>query len=129
MMKISRRTFLKSGLSGAALVACGTVPTKWIRPAKASVVAKKLRTTAGAVMPVPVPASSPKLLPTDLAQYSQHGYGNWQIGEGIAPEKRLDFDHSEFGRCHPRRIDFPYITLIESEQRLNSTGSVFFISL
>ena len=84
MMKISRRTFLKSGLSGAALVACGTVPTKWIRPAKASVVAKKLRTTAGAVMPVPVPASSPKLLPTDLAQYSQHGYGNWQIGEGIA---------------------------------------------
>ena len=90
MMKISRRTFLKSGLSGAALVACGTLPTKWIRPAKASTVAKKLRTTAGTVMPVPVPSSSPKLLPTELAQYSRYGYGKWQIGEGIAPEKRLD---------------------------------------
>ena len=90
MMKISRRTFLKSGLSGVALVACGTVPAKWIRPAKAAAVAKKLRTTAGTVMPIPVPSSSPKLLPTDLAQYSRHGYGKWEIGEGFAPEKRLD---------------------------------------
>ena len=86
MMKISRRTFLKSGLSGVALVACGTVPAKWIRPAKAAAVAKKLRTTAGTVMPIPVPSSSPKLLPTDLAQYSRHGYGKWEIGEGFAPE-------------------------------------------
>ena len=23
------------------------------------------------------------------------------------PKKRLDFDHSQFGRCHPRGIDFP----------------------
>ena len=90
MMKISRRTFLKSGLSGVALVACGTVPAKWIRPAKAAAVAKKLRTTAGTVMPIPVPSSSPKLLPTDLAQYSRHGYGKWEIGEGFTPEKRLD---------------------------------------
>ena len=30
------------------------------------------------------------------------------------------------GRCHPRWIDFPNITLIEIDQRLNSTGSVFF---
>ena len=45
------------------------------------------------------------------------------------PKKDWILIHSEFGRCHPRRIDFPYITLIESEQRLNSTGSVFFISL
>ena len=89
-MKISRRTFLKSGLSGAALIACGTLPAKWIRPVKASAVARKLRTTAGTVMPIPVPSSSPKLLPTDLAQYSRHGYGKWQIGEGLAPEKRLD---------------------------------------
>ena len=41
-------------------------------------------------MPIPVPSSSPKLLPTDLAQYSRHGYGKWEIGEGFAPEKRLD---------------------------------------
>ena len=130
MMKISRRTFLKSGLSGAVLVACGTVPTKWIRPAKASVVAKKMRTTAGAVMPVPVPASSPKLLPTDLAQYSQHGYGNWQIGEGIAPEKRLDLlkqgQHDETAKPVAELLRFFAITDIHISDKETPAQAILY---
>ena len=90
-MKFTRRTFLKTSLSGAALVACGTVPSKWLRPVAAKAAAKKSRTTvARTVLPVPVPPSSPQLLPTDLAKYSQNGYGKWQMGEGLGYEKRLD---------------------------------------
>jgi metallophosphoesterase (TIGR03768 family) len=47
-------------------------------------------TAAQTVMPVPVPASSPKLFPTEIPKYSQYGYGKWQIGEGIPHQKRLD---------------------------------------
>ena len=89
-MKISRRSFLKVGVSSAVLVACGNLPAKWIRPVTAAAVAKKLRTTARTVLPVPIPATSPKLLPTELAKYSQFGYGRWQSGTGLACEKRLD---------------------------------------
>ena len=88
-MKFSRRTFLKTGLSSAALVACGTLHSKWLRPANAA--ARKSKTTlTRTVLPIPVPAASPKLLPTDLAKYSQNGYGKWQMGEGLGCEKRLD---------------------------------------
>ena len=89
-MKFSRRTFLKSGLTGAALVvASGGMPSTWLRSAGA--MAKKSRTTlAQTVLPIPVPTSSPKLHPTELAKYSQYGYGKWQAGEGIGYEKRLD---------------------------------------
>ena len=88
-MKLTRRTFLKTGLSGAALVASGTLPKKWLTRCAAA--AARARTTvASTVLPVPVPATSPKLLPTEIAKYSQYGYGKWQAGEGVAYQKRLD---------------------------------------
>ena len=88
-MKLTRRTFLKTGLSGAALVASGTLPKKWL--SRCAAAAARARTTAtSTVLPVPVPATSPKLLPTEIAKYSQYGYGKWQAGEGVAYQKRLD---------------------------------------
>ena len=74
-MKFTRRTFLKTGLTGAALVASGALPSKWLRPAGAAAAKKSKTTLARTVLPVPVPASAPKLLPTDLAKYAQNGYG------------------------------------------------------
>ena len=88
-MRFTRRTFLKTGLSGAALVACGKLPKKWLT--RCSAAAVRARTTlANTVLPVPVPTSSPKLFPTEIAKYSQYGYGKWLAGAGIAHEKRTD---------------------------------------
>ncbi|MDR3590854.1 MAG: TIGR03768 family metallophosphoesterase [Negativicutes bacterium] len=91
MKRLSRRTFIKAGLSGAALVACGGLlsGTKWLlHPVNA---APGYQTTvARTVMPVAVPAASPKLLPTEISKYAQYGYGAWQFGEGLGYEKRLD---------------------------------------
>jgi metallophosphoesterase (TIGR03768 family) len=42
------------------------------------------------VIPVPVPPTSPKLLPTDVSKYSQYGYGIWKFGSGLGFDKRLD---------------------------------------
>ena len=42
------------------------------------------------VIPVPVPTNSLKLLPYQVSNYSQYGYGVWQFGEGIGYQKRLD---------------------------------------
>jgi metallophosphoesterase (TIGR03768 family) len=47
-------------------------------------------TTKRTVVAVPVPATAPKLLPTDVAKYAQYGYGAWTYGPGSAIEKRLD---------------------------------------
>lgn len=88
-MKLTRRTFLKTGLSGAALVASGTLPKKWLSRCAAAA-ARSRTTVAATVLPVAVPAASPKLLPTEIAKYAQYGYGKWQSGEGLACQKRLD---------------------------------------
>jgi metallophosphoesterase (TIGR03768 family) len=88
-MKLTRRTFLKTGLSGAALVASGTLPKKWLSRCAAAA-ARSRTTVAATVLPVAVPAASPKLLPTEIAKYAQYGYGKWQSGEGLAYQKRLD---------------------------------------
>jgi len=42
------------------------------------------------IIPVPVPAGSPVLLPYQVANYSEYGYGVWQYGEGQGYRKRLD---------------------------------------
>jgi metallophosphoesterase (TIGR03768 family) len=42
------------------------------------------------VIPVPVPPGSPMLLPYQVANYSEYGYGAWQYGEGQGYRKRLD---------------------------------------
>ncbi len=86
-MKFTRRTFLKTGLTGAALVASGALPTKWLNRCAAAA-ARSRTTLAATVLPVAVPATSPKLLPTEIANYAQYGYGKWQAGEGLAYQKR-----------------------------------------
>jgi len=49
-----------------------------------------LTTLERTVIPVPVPSSSPKLLPNDVSKYSQYGYGLWQADGGLSFQKRLD---------------------------------------
>lgn len=97
MKKISRRSFIKTGLSGAALIMCGGLLTspKWLlHPLEA---APGFQTTIKrTVIPVPVPVNSPKLHPSDISQYKQYGYGIWQEGAGVASEKRLDLMPSTY---------------------------------
>ena len=91
MKRLSRRSFLKTGLAGAALVACGALlpGAKWLlRPVGA---APGFQTTVErTIVPVPVPGSSPKILPTEVAKYAQYGYSAWRFDEGLGYEKRLD---------------------------------------
>jgi metallophosphoesterase (TIGR03768 family) len=47
-------------------------------------------TLARTVIPVPVPLTSPDLLPQQVSNYSEYGYGAWKFGEGVYYEKRLD---------------------------------------
>jgi metallophosphoesterase (TIGR03768 family) len=42
------------------------------------------------VLPISVPATSPKILPYDIANYSQNGYGLWEFGDGLGYQKRMD---------------------------------------
>jgi len=41
------------------------------------------------VLPVPVPATSPKLLVDEVSKYAQYGYGVWQVGAGRPRPWRL----------------------------------------
>ena len=89
-MKLSRRTFLKSGLAGAAWISCGVFAPagKWRRSFAAA--PKTPTTLTQTVLPVPVPATSPKLAANEISRYAQYGYGAWQAGDGLDFEKRLD---------------------------------------
>ncbi len=42
------------------------------------------------VVPVPVPATSVRLHPQDIAHFFENGYGLWKYGGGLEVEKRLD---------------------------------------
>jgi len=51
---------------------------------------KVVTTIDRTVIPDVVPSTSPTILPYEVSQYSEYGYGNWTYGEGIGYEKRLD---------------------------------------
>ena len=97
MKKLSRRSFIKTGISGATLIMCGGLlsSSKWIlHPIEA---APGFQTTIKrTVIPVPVPVDSPKLHATDISQYKQYVYGIWQEGAGVRIEKRLDLMPSTY---------------------------------
>ncbi|MBS1186561.1 MAG: metallophosphoesterase [Burkholderiaceae bacterium] len=42
------------------------------------------------IIPVAVPANSPKILPNEVSKFSKYGYGVWKAGDGIPYEKRFD---------------------------------------
>ena len=50
------------------------------------------------IIPVPVPSDSPKLLPYQVANYSEAGYGAWNYGEGLGFQKRLDLMPAGYNR-------------------------------
>lgn len=60
------------------------------RPRGYPIDSKVVTTEERTVVPVPVPVGSPQLQVTDIAKYSQYGYGKWQFGPGLKHEKRLD---------------------------------------
>jgi metallophosphoesterase (TIGR03768 family) len=58
----------------------------WGYPINATVYTTLDRT----IIPVPVPSGSPLLLPYEVSNYSEYGYGAWQYGGGLGYQKRLD---------------------------------------
>lgn len=61
-------------------------------PIDSEVVTTQKRT----VVPTPVPADSPQLQATDIAKYSQYGYGKSQSGSGLDYDKRLDIMAADY---------------------------------
>ena len=100
-MKQSRRSFIKTGLAGAAWVTWATLPTKWLNPAQAAMI--PWTTLERTVIPVPVPAASPKIPANEISKYSQYGYGVWQTGPGLAQEKRLDLMPQGYGGAKAKK--------------------------
>ncbi|MHC1790862.1 TIGR03768 family metallophosphoesterase [Solidesulfovibrio sp.] len=87
-MALSRRAFLKTGVAGAACIACGVYTLSGPQPAAAAVI--PWTTLERTVVAVPVPATSPALSPTDIAQFARYGYGVWEYAPGLACQERLD---------------------------------------
>jgi metallophosphoesterase (TIGR03768 family) len=59
-------------------------------PATYAISTPVLTTLDHTVVAVALPPKTPKILPNDVAKYSQYGYGVWQAGSGLGLEKRLD---------------------------------------
>lgn len=87
-MGLSRRLFVKASLAGAAWVTCGALPSAWAQAAKPTLI--PWTTLERTVIPVPLPATSPKIAPTEISKFAQYGYGLWQEGQALPMVKRLD---------------------------------------
>lgn len=88
LMQFSRRCFIQTCLAGAAWVGCGALPTAWAQTAKPSLI--PWTTLERTVIPVPVPGASPKIAPNEINKFAEYGYGQWQEGQGLGRQKRLD---------------------------------------
>lgn len=126
-MKISRRTFIKSGLAGAALVVCSGFSPEWLK--KLSAAPGYQTTIARTVIPVPVPATSPKLQPTEISKYAQYGYGLWQEGVGLTLQKRLDLMPASYTGMKvtktARLLNFFTITDIHITDKESPTQAIY----
>ncbi len=57
---------------------------------------KVLTTLDRTIIPIPVPSTSPKILPYEIAKYKQYSYGVWKFGSGVPYQKRLDIMPSSY---------------------------------
>ncbi len=79
------------GMLILALAGCSNNLETTQNPAVSYPIDSTVKTTLErVVVPVPVPAASPGILPFEVSKYAQNGYGFWQYGEGLGYEKRLD---------------------------------------
>jgi metallophosphoesterase (TIGR03768 family) len=82
------------------------------------------------VIPVPVPSTSPKLLPYQVANYSGYGYGVWQFGEGRGYEKRLDLMPAGYSNTSPantaRLLNFFAMTDIHITDKESPAQTVYY---
>ena len=73
---------------------CASAPDN--QPPSYPIDSKVSTTLDRVVLPVPVPAASPKLPPEAISNFSQYGYGKWEYGAGLGSEKRLDLMPSAY---------------------------------
>ena len=57
------------------------------------------------IVPVPVPSTSPKILPNEVSKYAQYGYGVWKYGDGLAFQKRLDLMPTDYNHSKVKNTD------------------------
>jgi metallophosphoesterase (TIGR03768 family) len=77
-------------LAGLTLVACSRQQASY--PIDSTVATTLERT----VVPVPVPSTSPKLLPLEVSKYAQYGYGVSEFGQALGFVKGLDLMSSAY---------------------------------
>lgn len=94
-IKIGGSARLYIGLAVVVLVVAGFVYAL-CQPQGYPIGSDVVTTQKKTVTPVTVPADSPRLQATDIAKYSQYGYGKWQSGSGLDYEKRLDLMAADY---------------------------------
>lgn len=88
-VKIGGAFGLYVGFAAMVLVVAGFI-YMLCQPQGYAISSEVATTQQKTVTPVAVPADSPQLQATDIAKYSQYGYGKWQSGSGLDYEKRYD---------------------------------------
>ena len=54
-------------------------------------IAKNVYTTAEQqILPVAIPADTTQIRPDEVSLYAKYGYSDWEIGSGLAYDKRTD---------------------------------------
>lgn len=91
---------------------------------------KVVTTVDRTVLPVTVPSTSQTILPYEVANYSENGYGIWEYGEGLGYEKRRDLlspaNNNTSATNSAKLLRFFDITDIHISDKETPTQAIFY---
>lgn len=118
-------------IAGLALIFLITHQKNNAKPQASYPIDSKVVTTVErTVLPTLVPTTAPKILPTDIAKYSEYGYGNWSFGPGLPYEKRLDLMPASYSKTTATSVaqllNFFTMTDVHVSDKESPAQAVFF---
>ncbi len=82
------------------------------------------------IIPNEVPVASPKIKPSDVSLFAQHGYGTWHYGPGLPYQKRLDLMPAGYSATSPKNdaqlLRFFALTDIHITDKESPAQAIFF---
>jgi len=90
---------------------------------------KVVTTVERMVVPVSVPSTAAKIFPYELSKYAQNGYGQWQFGNGLSYQKRMDLMPDSYSGSSIKKIakllNFFAITDIHLTDKESPTQGIY----